>query len=655
MRDKITELEHKLHDIGANTARHVETKIDLLNNLAWELRGTDTLRALHHSQEAHTLAEEADYPKGKAYSLYYSGVALRYLARYDEALSALLKAYDLFYAIRDSFGQAGTLNWMGNVYLRMGNYSIALDYYLQSLQINEELGDTHQIAISLTNIGRVYYGLHNYSDSLVYHLRSLKLSMLMEEEEESLVEKAVIFWDISRAYCAMENYSNALQYCKRSIELNKITGNRRNLGASYYALGEIYLGMEDCYHSLLNLLRAKAIFRDIGESYGEANVDIQAGILYFRHIDNPEKTLYYLRAAIHAATQIKASEIEHNAHQILAEFYKRQNNYQEALYHFECFYALKLETTNKQTEQAISSLQQRHEIEKRQKEAEIYRLKNVELANALYEVQTLNENLAQINIHLENLNQEKSDFISIVAHDLQNPLAGIAMTASLVKLCANTMLADQVCQHMGKIEDTADRMKAIITNLLNIDAIESGRMQLVAEGLPIPELLHTVVAEHLSRARAKLIDLCYTETPCAPVLVDKRAILQVLDNLVSNAVKYSPRKSTVWITTSYTNGDATIYIRDEGPGFTEEDKKRLFSKFAQLSAKPTGGEHSTGLGLSIVKKLIDAMGGMIECESTAGQGSTFILHLPLAPASINTTSTDKVSSPTDPPSSGEYL
>lgn len=655
MRDKITELERRLHEIGANTTRHAEARVDLLNSLAWELRGTDSHRALRYSQEAYTLAETAQYSKGKAYSLYYSGVALRYLAKYDEALSDLLKAYDYFYALRDSSGQAGTLNWMGNVYLRMGNYSIALDYYLQSLQINEELGDTRQIAISYTNIGRVYYGLRSYSDSLAYHLRSLKLATLMEEKEESLVEKAVIFWDISRAYCALENYTDALTYCGKSLELNTITGNRRNLGASYYALGEIYLGMEDCYSALLNLLRAKAIFHSIGEIYGEANANMQMGILYFHHLDRPDKALDYLYAAIHYATQIKASEIEHDAHQMLAEFHKRQNNYKEALYHFEHFYALKSEATNKQTEQAINSLQRHHEIEKEQKEAEIYRLKNVELANALYKVQTLNEDLAQVNIHLEKLNEEKSEFISIVAHDLQNPLAGIAMTASLVKLCTDTMLPEQICQHMSKIEATADRMKEIITNLLNIDAIESGKMHLVAETLSVPELLYAVMAEHLSRARAKSIALYYNETPCAPVVADKQATLQILDNLISNAIKYSPRESSIWMTTSCTHSCATIHIRDEGPGFTEDDKKKMFSKFAQLSAKPTGGEHSTGLGLSIVKKLVDTMGGTIECRSMLGQGSTFILHLPLALSTTSFTSTSSSRSSTDTQTSGEYL
>lgn len=647
MENKITELEHTLLDLRATPFHYVEREIDLLNALAWELRGTAPQQALQYSQEARALAETASYSQGEAYSYYYGGVALRYLAKYEDALSLLLRAYDLFYALHDEQGQALVLNWLGNVYLRMGNYSIALDYYLQSLHIHEEDNDTHQTAINFTNIGRVYYGLHNYESSLMYHLRSLRLHTQLQMD--NAVEKAVVFWDISRAYCAMKNYRNALQYCQQSLELNRSTGNRRNLGASYYALGEIYVGTEDAYHALLNFLRAIAIFRDIGEVYGEANASLQTGIVYFRILHNSQRALEYLHTAINLATDIKANELKHDAHQVLAELYKSQGQYREAFEHFECFYALKLETANKQTEQAISTLQRQHEIEKRQKEAEIYRLKNVELANALSKVQTLHDNLAQVNIHLEKLNQEKTEFIGIVAHDLQNPLAGISMTASLIKSYAYRMQPDDICEYMDRIESTADRMKEIVVNLLNLDAIESGKMHLIPENISIPQLLRSVIAEYIVRAKAKSIALHYVEGSCTEAFADKHAVSQVLDNLVSNAIKYSPKESNVWLSTDYSTKHVSIYIRDEGPGFTTEDKAKLFGKFTRLSAKPTGGEHSTGLGLSIVKKIVDAIGGTIECQSATGCGTTFALHLPIA----SSTHVDSTAMSV-PPASGEY-
>jgi signal transduction histidine kinase len=124
------------------------------------------------------------------------------------------------------------------------------------------------------------------------------------------------------------------------------------------------------------------------------------------------------------------------------------------------------------------------------------------------------------------------------------------------------------------------------------------------------------------------------------VHADASASLQILDNLVSNAVKYSPpgKRVVVRITNDelrisnvhsslHTSG-VCIAVQDEGPGLSDEDKTKLFGKFARLSARPTAGEHSTGLGLSIVKRLAEAMNGNIHCKSTLGEGATFILVLP---------------------------
>jgi signal transduction histidine kinase len=108
----------------------------------------------------------------------------------------------------------------------------------------------------------------------------------------------------------------------------------------------------------------------------------------------------------------------------------------------------------------------------------------------------------------------------------------------------------------------------------------------------------------------------------------------VLDNIVSNAVKYSPHDKQVWVRLKEdkANKKVRVEVQDEGPGFSEEDKKKLFGKFARLSAKPTGGEHSTGLGLSIVKRLAEAMGANIWCESTLGKGAMFVIEFPDASA-----------------------
>ena len=112
-------------------------------------------------------------------------------------------------------------------------------------------------------------------------------------------------------------------------------------------------------------------------------------------------------------------------------------------------------------------------------------------------------------------------------------------------------------------------------------------------------------------------------------LVDPSVMVQVLENLVSNAIKYSPSGKNIRVRLSKDPSHVRCEVRDEGPGLSAEDQKKLFGKFARLSAKPTGGEHSTGLGLSIVKKMVEAMNGKVWCESELGKGATFVVQLPL--------------------------
>ena len=116
-----------------------------------------------------------------------------------------------------------------------------------------------------------------------------------------------------------------------------------------------------------------------------------------------------------------------------------------------------------------------------------------------------------------------------------------------------------------------------------------------------------------------------------PAVIDPSVTVQVIENLVSNAVKYSPPGKNIFVRLLQPAEAIRCEVQDEGPGLSAEDQKKLFGKFARLSAKPTGGEHSTGLGLSIVKKMVEAMNGRVWCESELGKGATFVVQFPTDP------------------------
>lgn len=233
--------------------------------------------------------------------------------------------------------------------------------------------------------------------------------------------------------------------------------------------------------------------------------------------------------------------------------------------------------------------------------------------------------LNRANIELTRLNQTKNDFLHMAAHDLKNPL-------SAVMGYAEELQEDSPCeeaQEMGQQIYRASRhMYELVTNLLDVNTIESQHEQeLELKALDLTDLFQHIEQHYQKRALAKQLNLQVNLAADASVIMaNEFALQQVLDNLVSNAIKYSPAEREVHLLSLATEEYVEVVVRDFGPGFSEEDKAHLFQKFTRLSAKPTGGEHSSGLGLFIVKRLVDAMHAEIECDSALGQGTSFILR-----------------------------
>ena len=154
-------------------------------------------------------------------------------------------------------------------------------------------------------------------------------------------------------------------------------------------------------------------------------------------------------------------------------------------------------------------------------------------------------------------------------------------------------------------------------------------MILCPEIIDIKAITNDVVEYYLMKAKEKNIDIQYeSDGEKITVFSDPVASKQIIDNLISNAVKFAPHKTTVAVSLQQTGTLVQFSVKDEGPGLSDKDKESLFKRFSKLTAKPTGGEHSTGLGLSIVKKLVDKLQGRVWCESELGMGAKFIVELP---------------------------
>ena len=238
------------------------------------------------------------------------------------------------------------------------------------------------------------------------------------------------------------------------------------------------------------------------------------------------------------------------------------------------------------------------------------------------------EQIEDKNQELMELNKEKNHLIGIVAHDLRNPLTSALTIGGLLKTAEQ--LTDEQSEYADHILHAMQRMNDMVNRILDIKAIESKSIELDLRRTNLAEVLSEVHANFKDALDNKQLDLQINmENPNPYAKVDRNYLTQIYENLLSNAIKFSPPNRKISVDFQTSNGHIVTAIKDQGPGLTDEDKLLLFQKYQKLSAKPTAGEQSTGLGLSIVKKYVEAMEGAVWCESVLGEGAIFKVQFDL--------------------------
>ncbi len=258
--------------------------------------------------------------------------------------------------------------------------------------------------------------------------------------------------------------------------------------------------------------------------------------------------------------------------------------------------------------------------------------------------QKILHNLAQLVVQQIELRMEartaikhQNQILNITAHDLKNPLSIMPLLADLIIDNKNNPKA--IADIAKQIKSAGRRMNKTIENLLESAREDMGRIQLRLKPLDFSRLIKGVTASNLSLARKKQQILKLDLPKSLPVFADHRRLTEIVDNLINNAIKFSPKGKSIYISLREEGNMGVFEVRDEGPGLSKDDIKHLFRKFTSLSALPTGGESSTGLGLSIVKQLVNAHRGKVYAKSEgAGKGSAFVVEIPLSEDSLTQSS-----------------
>lgn len=241
--------------------------------------------------------------------------------------------------------------------------------------------------------------------------------------------------------------------------------------------------------------------------------------------------------------------------------------------------------------------------------------------------------LAEQNAQLNSVIDFKNKFHQMTVHDLKNPLSAIMLLSDLMEMDTKE---ERQKEYLRTIYSSSHKMLDLINSFLDLHKLEAGKITLNKDDYDIVELVNSQIAANYNNAAKKRQTLKFTHN-CSEnsvFMLDKMRIEQVVDNLISNAIKFSGYDTEIIISLQYNkdkygNKFLTCAITDQGPGFTESDRANLFRQFADLSAKPTGGEGSTGIGLSIAKEIINLHNGHIWMENNEVVGSTLSFRIPV--------------------------
>jgi signal transduction histidine kinase/predicted negative regulator of RcsB-dependent stress response len=615
----ITAEELQSHLYGASDIRQT---IDDLNESVWEMSRNDPKHGVTLCQLIEKWSRDVNYPKGIAKSLRNRAICYQRLSSYELALKDLNEAFRLFRDLNDLSGEASTLNTSGLIYMELGEYAKAMECFDQALPKYEELHHTIGIASTTSNIGHISV----ISGELELALDYFKKSLLLYRSIDDARGEASVLVNIGNLYATLNAQTEALKCYRESLTLYDKTKDEQGKAVALRHVGSVYAALGEASEALSHYEQSLNIMREVGDKRGEASVLLALANLYLKS-ENIEQHFSliksYLDSALPIAESIKAKALIYDIHRSYSDLYEQISDFKNALFHHKAFFNVKESLISEEARKKLRNQQITNAIEKAEKEAELYRLKNQELSEA--------------NRALKELSDLKTELMGFAAHDLKAPLQSIMTFAELIRSTPDDI--SSVVEFSNNIFVASERMFSLVKSLLQSTAIELGKIEINSHVTNVSSLVSHAVNQNLSKATLKGQHIHSDITDTLLAKIDSERFTEVLDNLISNAIKYTPSSKNIFVKCQKgisqrlqgSRNSVFVSVKDEGQGLSEEDMQKLFGRFQKLSSQPTAGEHSSGLGLYISKKYIELMGGKIWAESEGkGQGATFFIELPAA-------------------------
>ncbi|MBN1619431.1 tetratricopeptide repeat-containing sensor histidine kinase [candidate division WOR-3 bacterium] len=515
---------------------------------------------------------------------------------------------------------------LGFLCFHMSDFDKAIEYF-QKVASSET--DPDRLTSSYEGMGVVFAKMNLTEKALFYMKKSLEIRE--KEGLQKFIQQSCN--NIANVYRRLGDFAKSLEYLERAKKAAESAGNKRPLSFILNNIGEVYRETGALEEALSYYEKAIALKREIGDRNGEAPPLFNFGLI-MKEKGDTEKSLEYVREAFEIYFSTDNNLGQMNAAKTLSELYEEKEEYQKALY-FSRIYAEKMDVIfNEEKTSRIAEMDARFEVKLRERETEIYRMKNEELAGANMMIEKQNAELAEKNEELTELNKSKDAIMRVVSHDLKGTIGSIIPLSQMLAHLQN--LNAEAEETLEVIKHYVQRALVLVEDILEINKIESEDFRLELAEMNIADLISEFAGDfrRLSGKKGVNFELSNEGGNCI-CMVDFNRFWQIMQNLFSNALKFTPRGGRISITHKRElSGDilyAVVSVEDSGIGIPEEMKPKIFDKFTEAKREGTEGEQTTGLGLSIVKRLIELHGGEIGVFSKTNEGSVFTFRIPACP------------------------
>jgi len=566
--------------------------------------------------------------------------------------------------------EAEVINETGVLYRKMDMYVPALEKHQDALIRFETLGDKMGIAYALANIGNVYQALEQYDKSLDFNLQSLKLKRELGDDDQL----AYALRTTGLAYLYLKKHEQASMLFQEALDLYKKIGDLYGVGNLYYHLGNVaYQRDFDKTLALEYYEKALEIYNSLQNQYGTALSKYEKAKTHMEMGHN-EIAKQLFAETISSMKKAQSPKLLMDVYREFSIFYKKQADYQNALYYFEKYATIRDSLYSENTSRNIAEMQTKYDTNKKQNQ--IDSLKNEQKLHTAYqlffilaiifissfgimvylryrdkkktnsllekeiEIRKKKESeLLESQKMLTEANATKDKFFSIISHDLKNPFGAILGMAELLEDDYETLSDEDRIQIIQQIFKSAQHTYSLLDDLLAWSRAQRGLMSFNPIETDVLSLCRENIDFISSAALRKNIQIDCTVPSGVKIVADQNMLTSIVRNLLSNAVKFSyPGGKVVVSSCKFTENTTDeprhffeITVKDNGVGINPENQKKLFRIEEKFKSYGTLKESGNGLGLIICKEFVEIHGGRMKVASEPGKGSLFGFILPVNP------------------------